>query len=141
ERRLCYVGITRAKKKVYLVRAFRRNLMGLSTVNNPSRFLKDIPASLVKNSGNSFGQNRYHEERPLKSDMYAWERNIPAPVAAPAGDLPNLKAGDRVKHAQFGRGMVISCKPVKNDSEIVVAFPDLGIKRLLLSFARLEKVE
>ena len=141
ERRLCYVGITRAKKKVYLVRAFRRNLMGSSTVNNPSRFLKDIPASLVKNSGNSFGQNQYHEERPLKSDMYAWERNIPAPVAAPAGDLPNLKAGDRVKHAQFGRGMVISCKPVKNDSEIVVAFPDLGIKRLLLSFARLEKVE
>ncbi len=140
ERRLCYVGITRAKKKVYLVRAFRRNLMGSSTVNSPSRFLKDIPASLVKNSGNGFGQNQ-NKERPVRSDMYSWERNIPVPVSVPVANLPDLKAGDRVKHAQFGQGTVVSCKPANNDSEVVIAFPDIGVKRLLLSFAKLEKVE
>jgi DNA helicase-2/ATP-dependent DNA helicase PcrA len=141
ERRLCYVGITRAKKKVYLVRAFRRSLMGSSTVNSPSRFLKDIPPNLVKNNGNGFGQNQYREDGPVKSDMYSWERSIPAPAAATSADFPDLKAGDRVKHAQFGQGTVISCKPAKNDSEVVIAFPNVGIKRLLLSFARLEKVE
>jgi DNA helicase-2/ATP-dependent DNA helicase PcrA len=140
ERRLCYVGITRAKKKVYLLRAFRRNLMGASTLNTPSRFLKDIPTNLVKNSGNGFGQNQYNE-RPVRSDMYSWERNIPVPAAAPVADLPELKAGDRVKHSQFGQGTVVSCKPANNDSEVVIAFPDVGIKRLLLSFAKLEKVE
>jgi DNA helicase II / ATP-dependent DNA helicase PcrA len=140
ERRLCYVGITRAKKKVYLVRAFRRNLMGNSTVNSPSRFLKDIPKNLIKNNGNGLGQNQY-EEKPAKNDAYTWERNIPAPIATPAANLPDLKAGDRVQHAQFGEGTVISCKPIKNDSELVVAFPSIGVKRLLLSFARLEKME
>ncbi len=143
ERRLCYVGITRAKRKVYLVRAFRRSLMGSSTVNSPSRFLKDIPANLVKNSGNGLGQNQYHDDRPLKNDMYSWERNSPAAAAKTSGttNIPDLKSGDRVKHAQFGEGTVVSCKPSKNDSEVVIAFPDVGIKRLLLSFAKLEKVE
>jgi DNA helicase-2/ATP-dependent DNA helicase PcrA len=142
ERRLCYVGITRAKKKVYLVRAFRRNLMGNSTVNSPSRFLKDIPANLIKNNGNGFGHNQY-EERTIRNDTYSWERtvSVKANVATPAVELPDLKAGDRVKHSQFGEGTVVSCKPVNNDSELVVAFPSIGIKRLLLSFARLEKME
>jgi DNA helicase-2/ATP-dependent DNA helicase PcrA len=141
ERRLCYVGITRAKKKVYLVRAFRRNLMGSSTVNSPSRFLKDIPANLIKNSGNGFGQNQY-EDRPSRSESYSWERTgpVPSPVAIRAAKLPDLKTGDRVKHAQFGEGTVVSCKPVNNDSEVVIAFPNTGVKRLLLSFARLEKL-
>jgi DNA helicase-2/ATP-dependent DNA helicase PcrA len=143
ERRLCYVGITRAKRKVYLVRAFRRSLMGSSTVNSPSRFLKDIPANLVKNSGNGSGQNQYYEDRPVKNDMYAWERNVPAaaPKAAGTANLPDLKSGDRVKHAQFGQGTVVSCKQSGNDSEVVIAFPDVGIKRLLLSFAKLEKMD
>jgi DNA helicase-2/ATP-dependent DNA helicase PcrA len=142
ERRLCYVGITRAKKKVYLVRAFRRNLMGNSTVNSPSRFLKDIPTNLIKNNGNGFGHNQY-EERTIRNDTYSWERtvSVKANVATPAVELPDLKAGDRVKHSQFGEGTVISCKPVNNDSELVVAFPSIGIKRLLLSFARLEKMD
>ncbi|MFA5629072.1 MAG: UvrD-helicase domain-containing protein [Dehalococcoidales bacterium] len=143
ERRLCYVGITRAKRKIYLVRAFRRNLMGASTVNSPSRFLKDIPPSLVKNGGNGFGQSQSSQERPGRNEAYSWDRRpiIPEPIPAPRGDLPALKAGDKVKHAQFGQGTVISAKAVNNDSEVAVAFPDIGIKRLLLSFAKLEKVE
>jgi DNA helicase-2/ATP-dependent DNA helicase PcrA len=52
-----------------------------------------------------------------------------------------LKAGSHVRHAQFGEGVVVSCQPVKDDSEVVVVFDEVGIKKLLLSFAHLEKVE
>jgi DNA helicase-2/ATP-dependent DNA helicase PcrA len=130
ERRLCYVGITRAKKRVYLVRAFRRRLMGSSTVNQPSRFLKDIPSHLVSGGGMWEG-----EESPAAESVYSWNRTAPGP-----GEVPELKSGDHVMHAQFGEGVVISCQPVKDDAEVVVAFDGVGVKRLLLSFARLEKV-
>jgi DNA helicase-2/ATP-dependent DNA helicase PcrA len=68
--------------------------------------------------------------------MYSWNK-APAPSAA----VPELKAGDHVRHAQFGDGVVVSCQSVTDDTEVVVAFRGLGIKKLLLSFARLEKVE
>ena len=68
--------------------------------------------------------------------MYSWNK---APT--PGFTAPELKAGDHVHHAQFGEGVVVSCQPVKNDSEVVVAFRGGGVKKLLLSFAHLEKVE
>ena len=129
ERRLCYVGVTRAKHRVYLVRAFRRSLMGGSTVNSPSRFLKDIPPHLVT------GADLWRGEESQLASAYSWER---APTFTI--DLPELKAGDQVRHSQFGQGVVVSCQSVKDDSEVVVAFPGVGVKKLLLSFARLEKV-
>ncbi|MBA7628533.1 ATP-dependent DNA helicase PcrA [subsurface metagenome] len=131
ERRLCYVGITRAKEKVYLVRAFRRSLMGSSTINKPSRFLSDIPQHLV--SGGGLWQG---EERLATATMYSWDR-----VSAPVVTTLELKAGDHVRHAIFGDGVVVSCQPTKDDVEVVVAFDGAGVKKLLLSFARLEKVE
>ena len=130
ERRLCYVGVTRAKHRVYLVRAFRRSLMGGSTVNSPSRFLKDIPPHLVT------GADLWRGEESQLASAYSWER---APTFTI--DLPEFKAGDQVRHSQFGQGVVVSCQSVKDDSEVVVAFPGVGVKKLLLSFARLEKVE
>jgi len=130
ERRLCYVGITRAKQRVYLVYAFRRSLMGGSTVNKPSRFLKDIPPHLI--TPNYLWQG---EEAQIMPSVYSWDRK-----PAPSSDFPELKAGDHVRHAQFGDGVVVSCKSVKDDREVVVAFTSgVGVKKLLLSFARLEK--
>ena len=131
ERRLCYVGVTRAKQRVYLVRAFRRSLMGSSTVNSPSRFLKDIPPQLI--SGGDLWRG---EESQIATAMYSWNK-----AAAPGFTTQQLKAGDHVRHAQFGDGVVVSCQPVKDDKEVVVAFEGQGVKRLLLSFAKLEKVE
>ena len=130
ERRLCYVGVTRAKKKVYLVRAFRRSLMGSSTVNKPSRFLQDIPPHLV--SGGSLWSG---EDSQISEAMYSWNK-------APAAKLtsPELKAGDHVHHVQFGNGVVVSCQSAKDDTEVVIAFDGAGVRKLLLSFARLEKV-
>ncbi len=130
ERRLCYVGITRAKKKVYLVRAFRRSLMGGSTINRPSRFLQDIPPHLI--SGGNLWQG---EDSQLATAMYSWNK-MPTPKVV----LPELSPGDHVHHAQFGNGVVVSIQPVKDDAEVVVVFDGAGIKKLLLSFAKLEKI-
>jgi len=130
ERRLCYVGVTRAKQRVYLVRAFRRSLMGSSTINQPSRFLRDIPPHLI--SGGSLWQG---EDNQIAKAVYSWNK---PPASNPV--TLEFKAGDHVHHAQFGDGVVVSCRTVKDDNEVVVAFYGAGVKRLLLSFARLEKV-
>ena len=132
ERRLCYVGVTRARQRLYLVHAFRRNMMGGSTVNAASRFLKDIPAALVAGSDVWRG-----EESQIRQSETRWESDAPVVEI----DLPELKAGDRVLHKQFGKGTVVSCRESDGDSEVVVAFPGMGVKKLLLSFAHLEKVE
>jgi DNA helicase-2/ATP-dependent DNA helicase PcrA len=133
ERRLCYVGITRAKNRVYLVRAFRRNMMGGSNVNAPSRFLKDIPAALTAGS-----RPWKTEDTRTSQKAYEWATS---PAICEDQSLPELRAGDSVRHAQFGEGVIISAHPVRNDVEVLVAFKGVGVKKLLLSFARLEKVE
>ena len=139
ERRLCYVGITRAGQKLYLVRAFRRSLMGSSTVNLPSRFLNDIPTHLI--SGGDLWQR---ENTQVTNTVYSWNKSSPvspARTSTPAVSILELKAGDHVRHSQFGDGIVVSCQPVKDDSEVVIAFDGAGMKRLLMSFARLDRVE
>ncbi len=134
ERRLFYVGITRAKQKVYLVRAFRRTLMGSSTAKLPSRFLRDIPSHLISGDGSWQG-----EDSQIASAVYSWNK----PYSTPASRMstPELKAGNHVRHPKFGNGIVVSCQPAKDDSEVVVAFEGAGIKKLSLNFAQLEKVE
>ena len=134
ERRLCYVGITRAKRRVYLVRAFRRSLMGGSSVNLPSRFLGDIPKHLV--SGGGLWQKKNAD---VAAAAQSWNR---APVSPPVSQKVSLdlKAGDHVQHGRFGDGVVVSCKSDKDDTEVVVAFKGMGVKRLSLNFAKLEKV-
>jgi len=131
ERRLCYVGVTRAEQRVYLVHAFHRSLRGMHTVNKPSRFLEDIPRHLI--SGGGWWQG---EESQIADAVYSWNR-----MRTPSITDLELKAGDHVRHSTFGEGVVVSCQPVKDDAEIVVVFDRVGIKKLLLSFAKLEKVE
>ena len=131
ERRLCYVGVTRAKQRVYLLRAFRRSLMGSSTVNKPSRFLGDIPTHLI--TGETLWAG---EDSSAATAMYSWDR-----AAAPSLAVTELKAGNHVHHEQFGDGVVVSCQLVEGDEEVVVAFDGFGLKKLLLSFAHLEKAE
>ncbi|MBE0415977.1 MAG: UvrD-helicase domain-containing protein [Dehalococcoidia bacterium] len=125
ERRLCYVGITRAKERLYLVRAFRRSSLGSTVVNLPSRFLLDIPPHLVLS--------------PIKG----LQETKAAPVTpSPSGTRTHLNAGDHVRHAKFGEGIVISCLPVRDDQEVTVAFKgEAGLRRLLLSLAPLERIK
>jgi DNA helicase II / ATP-dependent DNA helicase PcrA len=135
ERRLCYVGITRARRKIYLVHAFRRNLMGHSTVNQPSRFLKDIPRHLISGSeiwqaaDSKFGSDYTNTLPPI------------LPELKPSMDSVELKTGDHVRHAHFGEGIVISSTPRAGDNEVVVAFSGAGLKKLLSSLAKLDKLD
>jgi len=125
ERRLCYVGITRAERRVYLVRAFRRSLMGRSEVNNPSRFLNEIPKHLISREG-------------------SWSQSDSSPISATTfreKTSESLGPGDKVRHQLFGNGVVVSHQALDNDSEVVIAFNGAGVKKFLLSFARLEKVK
>ncbi len=136
ERRLCYVGITRARQRVYLVRAFRRHLMGSSAVNKPSRFLADIPRELIAASSVRDEEDSW-AATALSADKAAVAENG---SAAHAGEPPQFKPGDHVRHAQFGEGVVVSYQYVKKDAEVVVAFDGEGVKRFLMSFAKIEKV-
>ena len=128
ERRLCYVGMTRAKDRLYLVRAFRRTVMGSSTLSLPSRFLRDIPPELVATPRDD-GRER------VQASMHALTAG--AKPVAPAS--PPFKSGERVRHPTFGDGMVVSCTPSSGDYEMAIAFANGGVKRLLHSLARLEK--
>jgi DNA helicase-2/ATP-dependent DNA helicase PcrA len=119
ERRLCYVGITRAKERLYLIHAFRRTLFGQSELGQLSRFIKDIPVHLIKGRQVAEVSEAPLERRPILEAQF--------------------KTGDWVHHPKFGQGMVIESAVVGDDEEVTVAFEDQGLKRLLASFARLEK--
>jgi len=134
ERRLCYVGITRAQKRLYLFRAFRRRLMGGSLPTVPSRFLADIPPHLIDSS------------LPLRKTDADWRRTprvTPSVFTDPNevdSGSPPFRAGDKVTHPSFGDGIVVNCIAAGSDYEVAVAFTaNVGVKRLLLSFANLEK--
>jgi DNA helicase II / ATP-dependent DNA helicase PcrA len=142
ERRLCYVGMTRAKRHLYLVRAFRRAFSGH---NPPSRFVADIPATLA-------AQTQRATQREMMPARYRYGTHagtVGARLGAPLGDdgeppAPKeaFAAGDHVRHPKFGEGIVVSCEPSgPGDYQIVIAFQgEAGIKKLLLSFAPLERI-
>jgi len=137
ERRLCYVGVTRAQKRVYLLHAYRRSLFGSSSNSKPSRFLKDIPPHLVTIKG----LWEEEEKKKVEEDKFTPVTALYSkPSPRPFSTL-NLKVGDYVHHAMFGDGVVVSCSPNGDDQEIKVDFTEAGTKRLLLSLAPLEKIE
>ncbi len=165
ERRLFYVGATRAKQRLYLFYAFRRATFGRTNLAQPSRFLADIPKAMVKpparratapsqqtsmfGGRNSFGSSgvggrvgslpgRNGPTRPGASTFGASRSSTPAPATPRAAVF---FAGQKVSHATFGDGVVVSSKLVENDEEVTVAFAGKGVKRLLASFANLQKVE
>ena len=140
ERRLAFVGITRAEDSVYLTRAYRRYLGGRPQTNPPSRFLAEIPEHLLQpyRSG-----DRRTVREPVAPALRPAAASAPAATsaAAVAAAEPEWQAGERVRHAHFGEGIVVSCQERRGDVEVVVAFDDTkaGVKRLLQSLAPLER--
>ncbi len=135
ERRLCYVGMTRAKERLYLLRAFRRYNMGMSQHNPPSRFLKDIPPELIAQRSAVRDQYEAVERGPqrLRAEFRDERPAVPTELA--------FAGGEKVRHPRFGEGIVVSCQIVPDDQEITVAFKGgVGIKKLMLSFAPLERL-
>lgn len=141
ERRLCYVGITRSKQRLYLLHTFRRTLWGRTEVSEPSRFLNDIPDALIK--------GRPDQVKSRVSPLLRSSRSQEQPVADARQETqspetyshePQFRAGDRVSHPRFGEGVVVDSRLSRNDEEVEVAFADQGVKRLLASLAKLEKL-
>ena len=149
ERRLCYVGMTRAREELHLVHAHRRSLYGQPNFNRRSRFLDDIPNEIIdtiSHSGYAMPEDRrgmYHERSGTYSHSPAPQSSIlepKAPLRSPSYKAP-FEVGQRVRHAKFGIGVVVACNPIRNDSEVTVAFPGVvGVKKLAQSFAKLEAV-
>ncbi|GBE16948.1 ATP-dependent DNA helicase PcrA [bacterium BMS3Abin15] len=135
ERRLMYVGITRAKEKVFLLFTQQRNIFGTTQMNPPSRFLDDIPSHLVQNAKSQIS-NFKSQNKNIHNTSY--------PTASPKlsfggrGKIHNteLKDGDKVKHPDFGEGMVVSTE----EDVVIVAFKKQGIRRLSTEHALLEKI-
>ena len=151
ERRLCYVGITRAKEKLFLSSTKMRTIYGNTVTYPPSRFLQEIPARLVKTIKR---QERFSALENFKqvSEKYSARPQKPAstfnphsfmpqkPAAAAGGTGTRFNTGDRVSHNRWGEGMVVSVKDSPDGQEVKVAFAGAGVRSLLTKYAVLKKL-
>jgi len=138
ERRLSYVGLTRAKDRLVLTYAFRRSRYGDSEPSLPSRFLDDIPPELIKRVRN------LPERCPTDSPAYSpatFGKGMRNADSIPTRVQSRFQAGQRVRHATFGEGLVIESRPDRDDEMVTVLFEGAGLKRLLVSLAHLERLE
>ncbi|RPH57995.1 MAG: DNA helicase UvrD, partial [Chloroflexi bacterium] len=135
ERRLFYVGITRAKERLYLLRAERRGGRGYAEETIPSRFLDDIPANLL------LGKSRTGRSSSRRASLETW--TLPSPQGAKPAPILQAKfhAGSRVKHSIWGEGIVLDSKMQDGDEIVDVVFESVGIKRLAASLANLTIVK
>lgn len=147
ERRLCYVGITRAEEELTLTCARRRMIRGETQYNKMSRFIKEIPRELLS-TGAVFEKEK---EEPVKQAAYLQARQAfrkqaftaPKPVRQfgnPGGDGPGYGVGDRVRHMKFGEGTVTALTEGGRDYEVTVDFDTAGTKKMFAAFAKLKKL-
>jgi DNA helicase-2/ATP-dependent DNA helicase PcrA len=163
ERRLAYVGITRAKDELYLSFAARRTIFGNTQINQVSRFVREVPEELFRllsaggrggsgaigSGGRVLGRwsrDEYSQvndtwdnaRRGTQAAQRARGPQPSSPATSTTGD--GFKIGDKVKHAVFGQGVVLGTVGAGDEAQITVAFPKVGVKKLAAGFARLEKV-
>jgi DNA helicase-2/ATP-dependent DNA helicase PcrA len=163
ERRLAYVGITRAMDRAYLTHARHRMLFGRTNDNPPSRFLRELPTEGVERRGTveteerdqwaelDWGRDRarYEERKEARRDTAlaglsgrCWGARAPTaepPRKRAAPSETRFRAGDHVRHPSLGSGVVVSSQLRSDDEEVTVAFPEKGVKKLMASFAKLAK--
>lgn len=150
ERRLAYVGITRAKRRLHLTRARTRMLFGCTKFNRPSRFVEEIPQKLLEISGNVPPAASYsssaHRISPSDSNYKAQKSpasrgfSSPSAFSAPQKSSETYKVGDTVVHKAYGEGIVLSAKPMGNDTMLEIAFTKAGTKKIMANYAKIEKV-
>jgi DNA helicase-2/ATP-dependent DNA helicase PcrA len=170
ERRLAYVGITRARERLFVSHAWSRNLFGSTQYNPPSRFLDEVPAELVEHVGNVTGRTSYgRQSERSRSDWGSgsppqyrrrgneWsgrdedahkDRIVEAAMAAGRRTTPQptnsqelgLRVGDDVEHPAFGEGVIIEITGQGEKAEAAIRFRDVGTKHLALAWAPLKKL-
>ncbi len=141
ERRLAYVGITRAKQRLYLTNAKTRQLYGATTHNRLSRFVEEIPSNLLERSGvRAFSQFEAQRAPAPKKPEPKKAVSFGSSVKKESKPLPDFKVGDSVRHRAFGEGVIISLTVLGNDIMLEVAFNTKGTKKLMAKFAGLEKI-
>ena len=135
ERRVFYVGMTRAKECLYITRSFRRGYRGNGVSNVASRFLMDIPSELMSHFSN--------RSIPLGSPVTNLKRQSDTSYLSdhPVEQSP-MEVGQKVRHDRFGDGIVVSCTAIVYDYQLTVAFKaDGGVRNLLLGYANLELLD
>ncbi|MBV7390348.1 DNA helicase PcrA [Enterococcus alishanensis] len=142
ERRLAYVGITRAENQLYLTNAFSRTLYGKTQYNSPSRFVAEIDDSLLNQTGIQAQPTKSNS--PFQSYQKPKYQHATKPAVqskqASGGENVAWQLGDKVAHKKWGTGTVVKVSGNAQDIELDVAFPQQGIKRLLAAFAPIEKI-
>ena len=150
ERRLAYVAITRAKEELYIFHAESRMIFGMTNRNRVSRFVEEIPETLVEHTRSrdysarpvsmpSFGGAKPYGEAPKTKSVAEAGGFTPKPRVKPA-PAGTYRVGDTVLHKAFGTGLIVSATPMANDTLLEVAFDKVGTKKLFANFARLTKV-
>jgi DNA helicase-2/ATP-dependent DNA helicase PcrA len=134
ERRLCYVGFTRAKKRLHLLRARQRMMFGQTMRNRPSRFIGEVPAQLIEDLSTEPAEffGGWQPQRPAPSRFTG---SRPATAQKPESFMP----GDAVIHRVFGRGTVLSATDMGGDILYEIAFDKVGTKKVMATFARLQR--
>ncbi|MET3357423.1 UNVERIFIED_ORG: DNA helicase-2/ATP-dependent DNA helicase PcrA [Leuconostoc holzapfelii] len=149
ERRLAYVGITRAMKKLFLTNAFSRLLYGRTQANEPSRFIAEISPELLETAYSGLSRDKT-QKKTLPFDRKMQLATATTYQATPVtkitngvtgGDQTSWSTGDKVSHKKWGVGTVISVSGRADDQELKVAFPSEGVKQLLAAFAPIQKVD
>jgi DNA helicase-2/ATP-dependent DNA helicase PcrA len=150
ERRLCYVGMTRARLRLVMTGAARRRIFGEYQSSEPSRFIDEVPAELVERVAPTYSSSSYQGNFPhyeFRTNPYGRggrgprTREEPAVYAYEDEDQSpglSLRLGMRVRHPQFGVGTVLSVEPLDDDTKLVVRFAAVGQKTLRAKYARLE---
>lgn len=143
ERRLCYVGMTRAKEKLYMTNTFSRTLFGNTTFNKASRFLKEIPEELIEEPGKKKSTaGTATKKADNLSNLGLFKGSKPFSIndlKTPKASL-DFKTGDMVEHKKFGVGTITSVEKEKDDLKLEIQFKNAGMKRLMAAYANLVKL-
>ncbi len=161
ERRLCYVGMTRARERLYMTSAFSRTLFGNTTYNQASRFLREIPAELIDGGARPVKKADSFTGKAGRSYNSEWDGNFSAgggqisgsnsgfggtvtsfgnPVLTKPAGTVNFKPGDNVVHKKFGVGVITSVEKDNDDYRLEIEFRHSGMKRLMAAYANLTKL-
>lgn len=140
ERRLAYVGITRAKEKLYIVKSRERMLFGHTSHNRESRFATEIPSHLVEKTGNERAFASAYAQQSTSTPKMNFDPFAKKPAQKKPQSSASYKVGDMVLHKVFGKGMITSAEPMGNDTMLEVAFDKVGTKTLMANFCKMEKI-